>query len=131
VAADLQKEVSELKTKLTRLEEYVERLGWGNPHDVAYQTLGYVDFIRRHYASSGPGIEMIRQMVEMLRVAATGCAGLPSSGARAAFLYGLADLIQGVYLENRYNQEVHAAAVTRQREEQLRARTEGAEGEKA
>ncbi|HVT18409.1 MAG TPA: hypothetical protein VHQ90_19815 [Thermoanaerobaculia bacterium] len=131
MAADLQKEVAELKTKLTRLEEYVERLGWGNPHDIAYQTLGYVDFIRSYYASGAAGVEMIRQMVEMLRVTATGCVGVPSSGVRPAFLYGLADLIQGVYLENRYNQEVHAAAVTRRREEQLRARTEGAEGEKA
>jgi hypothetical protein len=130
MAADLQKEVAELRTKLTRLEEYVERLGWGNPHDVAYQTLGYIDFIRKYYGSGLGGAEMIRQMVEMLRATATGCVGLPSSGARPAFLYGLADLIQGVYLENRYHLEVHAAAVTRRREEQLRARNEDREGVK-
>jgi hypothetical protein len=131
MAADLQKEVAELKTKLTRLEEYVERIGWGNPHDVAYQALGYVEFIRKYHGSGFHGVEMIRQMVEMLRATATGCVGLPSSGVRPAFLYGLSDLTQGVYLENRYHQEVHAAAVTRRREEQLRARTEGDEGEKA
>ena len=131
MAADPQNEIRELKTQLARLEERVGRLAGGNPHDIAYHTLGYVDFIRSYYASGAAGVEMIRQMVEMLRVTATGCVGAPSSGARAAFLYGLADLIQGVYLENRYNEEVHAAAVKRHHEEQLRARTEGAAGEKA
>lgn len=129
MAVDPQKEVRELRTELTRLKERVDRLAWGNPHDIAYRALSAVELVRDYYASSAPGVEMIRQIVEMLRGTAAGRVGSPSAGVGAAFIYGLAELIEGVYLGNRYNEEVHAFANRRRIEEEHRSRTE--EGERA
>lgn len=131
MAADLEKEMRELKAELARIKERVERQAWGNPHDFAYRALAFVELIRDYHASTAPGVEMIRQMVEMLRVTATHRAGSQTAGVGAAFIYGLADLVEGVYLDNRYHVAVHAFAQKRRLEEQRQKNTNPNEGDEA
>lgn len=124
-ARDLEKEVTELKAELKRLTERVDRKAWGNPHDFAYQALSSVELIRDYYASGAEGAALIRGIVERLR--ATGAGRISNQYAGAAFIYGLADLIEGVYLENRYHLEVHAYANKKRIEEEQRAQREAKE----
>lgn len=124
---NLEREVTELKAELKRLTERVDRKAWGNPHDFAYRALSSVELIRDYYASGAQGAELIRGIVERLRVTAAGRIGNLYAGAD--FIYGLADLIEGVYLDNRYNVEVHAYANKRRIEESQRAQQEAKEND--
>ncbi len=124
---DLSKELDALKKDLERLRESVERRAWGNPHDFAHRALSTIEELRSYYGSGHQSIERIRELVERLRHTAAGRTGHPSAGA--AFIYGLADLIEGVYLGNRYHQEVHAYAAKLKIEENRRAREEGRESD--
>jgi hypothetical protein len=124
---DLEKEVRDLRAELKRLTERVDRKAWGNPHDFAYQALSSVEQIRDYYGSGAQGVEKIREIVERLRVTAAARVSSPYAGA--AFIYGLADLIEGVYIENRYHKEAHAYAIKREREERQRAQREAQKNE--
>lgn len=119
---NFEREVTELKAEIKRLTERIDRRAWGNPHDFAYQALSSVELIRDYYASGAQGAELIRELVERLRVTAAGRIGYQYAGA--ALIYGLADLIEGVYLDNRYDVEVHAYATKRRNEENHRVQQE-------
>lgn len=112
---NLEREVDELKSEIKRLSESADRRAWGNPHEFVYRALGAVELIRSYHASSGPGVQMIRDLVEILRNTAAGRAGQQYAGA--AFIYGAAELIEGAYLSNRYHEELHAYAVKKRMEE--------------
>lgn len=105
---NLEKEVTELKAEVKRLGEQLDRKAWGNPHDFAYRALSEIELIRDYYGGGVGSAERLRDLVERLRATAAGRARSQHSGA--AFIFGLADLIEGAYLENRYNVEVHAYA---------------------
>lgn len=127
-AKDLEKEVSELRAEVKRLTDRFDRKAWGNPHDIAYQALSFVDLVHHNYGgSTGQAAEKLGELVEMLRVMAVGRVSSPYAGA--AFIYGLADLIEGAYLGHRCNEEVHRYANKRRIEEEQRAQREEKQSE--